>query len=109
MVKSEIKQEYDKPTPIQAQAIPAILDGKDIYTIGLNNYRQLTSAVMQGDDLLSGSIGDNISFFAIEQDMQRLEKVAKDAVIFDDIKHIRYTHIHIQISSFLFVLVITKL
>ncbi|WDE14345.1 peptidase domain-containing ABC transporter [Thalassomonas haliotis] len=62
-----------------------LLDGKDIYKIGLTNYRHITSAVMQGDDLLSGSIGDNISFFAIEQDMERLEKAAKDAVIFDDI------------------------
>ena len=61
------------------------IDSKDITQIGLRNYRNLTSAVMQGDDLLSGSLGDNISFFSIEQDMDRLERVAKDAFIFDDI------------------------
>jgi ATP-binding cassette subfamily B protein RaxB len=62
-----------------------LLDGKDILQIGLSNYRNVTSAVMQGDDLLSGSLGDNISFFSIEQDMERLEAVAKNAFIYDDI------------------------
>ncbi|NVJ61931.1 MAG: peptidase domain-containing ABC transporter [Gammaproteobacteria bacterium] len=62
-----------------------LLDGKDITQIGLNNYRNVTSAVMQGDDLLSGSIADNISFFSIEQNMERLEKSAKEAHIYDDI------------------------
>ena len=62
-----------------------MIDGKDITQIGLNNYRNVTSAVMQGDDLLSGSLADNISFFSIDQDMQRLEQVAKDAFIYDDI------------------------
>ena len=62
-----------------------LIDGKDITQIGLNNYRKLTSAVMQGDDLLSGSLADNISFFSIDQDMSRLEQVAKDAYIYDDI------------------------
>ncbi|WP_281557783.1 peptidase domain-containing ABC transporter [Thalassomonas sp. RHCl1] len=63
-----------------------LLDGKDIKQIGLNNYRSVTSAVMQGDNLLSGSVGENISFFAIEQDLELLEEAAKDAHIFDDIQ-----------------------
>ncbi|NRD74908.1 peptidase domain-containing ABC transporter [Shewanella sp. VB17] len=62
-----------------------LIDDKDITQIGLNNYRNVMSAVMQGDDLLSGSLADNISFFSIDQNMQRLEKVAQDAFIYDDI------------------------
>ncbi|MFT5756931.1 MAG: ATP-binding cassette subfamily B protein RaxB [Alteromonadaceae bacterium] len=62
-----------------------LIDDKDITQIGLNNYRNVTSAVMQGDDLLSGSLADNISFFSIDQDMNRLEQVAKDALIYEDI------------------------
>ena len=62
-----------------------LIDGKDITQVGLSNYRNVTSAVMQGDDLLSGSLADNISFFAIDQDMERLEQAAKDAFIYDDI------------------------
>ncbi|TKB55333.1 peptidase domain-containing ABC transporter [Ferrimonas aestuarii] len=60
-------------------------DGVDIHTLGLSNYRSMISAVMQGDHLLSGSIGDNISFFSIDQDLELLESVAQDAHILDDI------------------------
>ena len=70
-------------SPTEGQVL---LDGKDIKTIGLNNYRAVTSAVMQGDNLLSGSIGENISFFSIEQDLELLEEAAKDAHIYDDIE-----------------------
>lgn len=62
-----------------------LLDGRDIKQIGLNNYRSVTSAVMQGDNLLSGSIGENISFFALEQESELLDQAAQDAHIYDDI------------------------
>ena len=35
--------------------------------------------------MLSGSIGENISFFSIEQDLELLEEAARDAHIYDDI------------------------
>ncbi|TQV84263.1 peptidase domain-containing ABC transporter [Exilibacterium tricleocarpae] len=70
---------------LKASGGSVLVDGRDITQIGLNNYRQMTSAVMQGDYLLSGSIGDNISFFAVEQDMELLEAASRDACIYDDI------------------------
>jgi ATP-binding cassette subfamily B protein RaxB len=63
-----------------------MLDGVDIRKIGLSNYRSSTAAVMQGDSLLSGSIGDNISFFAIDVDQELLDSVCQQAQIFDDIQ-----------------------
>lgn len=61
------------------------LDGVDIRKIGLSNYRSVTAAVMQGDSLLSGSIADNISFFAVDVDQELMETVCKQAQIYDDI------------------------
>ncbi|PAJ75932.1 hypothetical protein CJF42_02610 [Pseudoalteromonas sp. NBT06-2] len=63
-----------------------MLDGVDIRKIGLSNYRSSTAAVMQGDSLLSGSIGDNISFFAIDVDQELMDSVCQQAQIFDDIQ-----------------------
>jgi ATP-binding cassette subfamily B protein RaxB len=63
-----------------------LLDGIDIKNLGLANYRGVTAAVMQGDTLLSGSIGDNISFFSNDQNQSLLEQVCEQAQILDDIK-----------------------
>jgi ATP-binding cassette, subfamily B, bacterial CvaB/MchF/RaxB len=41
--------------------------------------------VMQDDQLLAGSIADNISFFNAEPDMDRMELAAKQAAIHTDI------------------------
>ncbi|WP_054016182.1 peptidase domain-containing ABC transporter [Pseudoalteromonas sp. R3] len=63
-----------------------LLDGIDIRKMGLVNYRSEIAAVMQGDTLLSGSIADNICFFANEQDPELMESVCQQAQILDDIK-----------------------
>ena len=54
--------------------------------IGLSNFRHISSAVMQGDYLLSGSIAENISFFALDPDKELIEYAAKQACIYDEIK-----------------------
>ncbi|WP_404397705.1 peptidase domain-containing ABC transporter [Idiomarina loihiensis] len=61
------------------------VDGVDITHIGLRNYRQQIAAVMQDDQLMSGSIAENISFFDTKLDMERVVNCAQMAGIHQDI------------------------
>jgi ATP-binding cassette subfamily B protein RaxB len=54
--------------------------------IGLEAYRQNIAAVLQDDNLLSGSIFDNITFFDQQPDRERVEYAASMAAIADDIR-----------------------
>ena len=62
-----------------------LVDGEDIKDIGLIEYRNHISSVMQNDTLLSGSIADNLSFFDPEPDTQLMYHCAYLAGIHDDI------------------------
>ena len=62
-----------------------IVDGKNIRDIGLHNYRSQIGSVMQNENLLSGTLYDNISFFDTRPDYDFIEKCAKLAGIHDDI------------------------
>ncbi len=61
------------------------IDGIDIKTIGLRNYRDCIGTVMQDDQLLSGSIRENICFFAEVDTEENIITAAKLAAIHDDI------------------------
>lgn len=61
------------------------IDNLPIKDFGLKNYRDLIASVMQEDSLISGSIGDNISFFDENVDRERVYHVAKLASIHEDI------------------------
>ncbi len=61
------------------------VDGLDIIKMGNQNYRNQIAAVMQDDQLLSGSIADNISFFDPEFEQKKIEACAKMAAIHSDI------------------------
>ncbi|WP_042147792.1 MULTISPECIES: peptidase domain-containing ABC transporter [unclassified Pseudoalteromonas] len=61
------------------------VDNIDIKQLGLGQYRSQIAAVMQDDQLLSGSIADNISFFDPELNMVQVEWAAKTAAIDKDI------------------------
>ncbi len=69
-----------------ATAGKVLYSGIDIQQLGLTNFRQQIAAVMQDDQLLSGSIVDNIGFFSEHIDLGRVEKVAKIAAIDKEIK-----------------------
>lgn len=49
-----------------------LLNGYDIYQLGLNNYRQYMACVLQEDKLFAGSIADNIASFEQHQDREWL-------------------------------------
>lgn len=61
------------------------VDGQELEKIGLRSYRSLIAAVMQDDQLMSGSIADNISFFDPEPDTSAIEQCARWACIDQDI------------------------
>jgi len=61
------------------------IDGQNIRKMGLRNYRNSIGTVMQDDQLLSGSIADNICFFDPEFNQQQIEECAQMAAIHQDI------------------------
>ncbi len=61
------------------------VDGLPLHSLGLRNWRTATGAVMQDDQLLSGSIADNIASFDPQIDMQRVIECATLAQVHDDI------------------------
>jgi ATP-binding cassette subfamily B protein RaxB len=62
-----------------------MIDGVPLGQIGPRAYREQIGAVMQEDQLLSGSIADNICFFETAFDLQRMIECARIAGIHDDV------------------------
>jgi ATP-binding cassette subfamily B protein RaxB len=60
--------------------------GIDIHKLGLDTYRQWIGTVMQNDQLLAGSISENISFFDPEATPKRVEAAARLAAIHEEIE-----------------------
>ena len=56
-----------------------------VSTLGLQVWRSQVGAVMQDDQLLSGSIADNIAFFDPEADLSRVQQSAQAANIHHEI------------------------
>lgn len=61
------------------------IDGIPLSAIGAQAYRANLGVVMQDDQLLSGSIADNISFFDPDLDMPKVELCARAAGVHADI------------------------
>ena len=62
-----------------------LIDGTPLSTIGPRAYREYVGAVMQDDQLLSGSIADNICFFDPSFDQERMIQCANLAGIHEEI------------------------
>ena len=60
-----------------------LIDGKPLQNYP--NYRQQIAAVMQDDQLLSGSIADNIACFDHQMDLKNVVNAAMQACVHDDI------------------------
>ena len=61
------------------------IDGLPLHSLGLRNWRAAAGVVMQDDQLLSGSIADNIASFDPQIDMKRVVECATLAQAHDDI------------------------
>ncbi len=62
-----------------------LIDNILLEQMGISNYRRQIAAVMQDDQLLSGSIKDNIAFFEDYINMELVEECAKMAAVHNDI------------------------
>nr|WP_302474435.1 peptidase domain-containing ABC transporter [Roseococcus sp. MDT2-1-1] len=62
-----------------------LIDGVPLPVIGARAYREKVGAVMQEDQLLSGSIADNICFFEAGFDQEWITECARMAEIHDEI------------------------
>lgn len=61
------------------------IGGISLSRLGVEHYRNMIGAVMQDDQLFSGSIADNISFFDQEPDQERIEHCARLAAVHQNI------------------------
>src|SRR4051812_40971800 len=69
-----------------------LIDGVPLSVIGPRAYREQVGAVMQEDQLLSGSIADNICFFDPEFDQERMIACAQLAGIHQEIMAMPMTY-----------------
>jgi ATP-binding cassette subfamily B protein RaxB len=69
-----------------------LIDGVQLSVLGTRAYREQVGAVMQEDQLLSGSVADNICFFDPSFDQQRMIQCASLAHIHDEILSMPMTY-----------------
>ena len=69
-----------------------LIGGIPLKQLGLSNYRQLLGAVMQDDQLFSGSIADNICFFDPLPNQARIQECAELAAIHKEIMAMPMTY-----------------
>jgi ATP-binding cassette subfamily B protein RaxB len=69
-----------------------LIDGVPLSGIGIRAYREQIAAVMQEDELLSGTMADNICFFDSGFDQQRMYQCAQLAGIHDDLMAMPMTY-----------------
>lgn len=70
---------------VDPQAGNVLVGDIDIRSLGKRNLRDMVGVVMQDDQLFTGSVADNISFFDHGADQDSIEAAAKAALIHDDI------------------------
>ena len=63
-----------------------LVGGARLRQLGLRNFRDLVSTVMQDDQLFAGSISDNICLFDASPDAGRIEACARLAAIHDEVE-----------------------
>jgi ATP-binding cassette subfamily B protein RaxB len=69
-----------------------LVDGVPLPTVGVRAFREQVAAVMQEDQLLSGSIADNICFFDPDHDEQKLLQCAQLAGIHSEVMAMPMTY-----------------
>lgn len=70
---------------LQPQKGAVLPNGVSIKHLGLGNYRKSVAAVMQDDQLLAGTIAENISFFANPVDLDFVFLCAQHAAIYNEV------------------------
>lgn len=76
---------------LQPTSGEVLVDGKPLQSFGIRKFRNQIATVMQEDQLLSGTILDNIAFFDNEPDREWAMECAKAASVYDDIESMPMT------------------
>lgn len=71
---------------IKAEQGDYLLDGHSINMLGMRNFRSMCATVMQNDQLLNGSLVENISFFEPKPDLSKVIEAVKGAAIWQEIQ-----------------------
>ncbi|MCF7501727.1 peptidase domain-containing ABC transporter [Pseudoalteromonas sp. L1] len=71
---------------IKAEQGDYLLDGHSINMLGMRNFRSMCATVMQNDQLLNGSLIENISFFEPKPDINQVIEATKGAAIWQEIQ-----------------------
>jgi len=71
---------------IQPQQGALLLDGVPVRNIGFRQFRQLCATVMQNDQLLNGSLLENITFFEANPDVEMVKEAIRGAAIWEEIQ-----------------------
>ncbi|CAM3012765.1 peptidase domain-containing ABC transporter [Pseudoalteromonas distincta] len=71
---------------IKAEQGDYLLDGHSINMLGMRNFRSMCATVMQNDQLLNGSLVENISFFEPKPDLDKITEAIKGAAIWHEIQ-----------------------
>lgn len=61
------------------------LDGRSLESWGPRSYRRAFGVVLQDDELLSGSIAENVAFFSDDLDFDRIAECLRRAAVLDDV------------------------
>jgi len=69
-----------------------LVDGIPLSTVGARAFREQVAAVMQDDQLLSGSVADNICFFDPDYNQEKLLQCTRLAGIHDEIMAMPMTY-----------------
>ncbi|WP_306520631.1 peptidase domain-containing ABC transporter [Rheinheimera sp.] len=71
---------------IQPQQGDLLLDGMPLKTLGFRQFRRFSATVMQNDQLLNGSLLENITFFEPSPNLELVKEALKGAAIWDEIQ-----------------------
>lgn len=71
---------------IQPQQGDLLLDGMPVKSLGFRQFRQCCATVMQNDQLLNGSLLENITFFEPSPHLELVKEALKGAAIWDEIQ-----------------------
>jgi ATP-binding cassette subfamily B protein RaxB len=70
---------------VSPSAGEVLINGEPLDRIGLEKHRSMIGVVMQDDQLIAGSIAENIAFFTDKPDPERIMASARLAAVHDDI------------------------
>lgn len=74
---------------LQTDAGDIIVNGRPLQDYGLRNWRRLFGVVMQDDQLISGTIAENIAFYDTDADPEAIRQAAEKSGLAQDVESMK--------------------